>query len=185
MSNFEYVRLPSYEGLFDELQHMLSSGELTMSDGELSQQLCLNCVENNNDFLFGAGSLYRKYHNDKEIQVRVQDAKLEQDFTSLCSVFQGTGFEDLYDTLTEKYYVGRVRVIKLKPRSCLSWHRDTHMRLHYPLKTNEGCKMIVGDETMHMSPHNWWKMNTLKWHTAINAGDQDRYHIVTTILGEK
>ena len=105
MSNFEYVRLPSYEGLFDELQHMLSSGELTMSDGELSQQLCLNCVENNNDFLFGAGSLYRKYHNDKEIQVRVQDAKLEQDFTSLCSVFQGTGFEDLYDTLTEKYYL--------------------------------------------------------------------------------
>lgn len=184
MNFIEDTDLPKFEGLFDEFSEMLSSGEIKLSDGE-AQQLCINSIKGKDDYLYGAGSLYRRYHNDKELQFRVQDIKLEQDFTELCSVFCGTLFEDLYDALNEKYYVGRVRVIKLNPRSCLTWHRDTHMRLHYPLITNEGCKMIINDEVIHMPANTWWKTNTCDWHTAINAGNEDRIHIVTTLLGEK
>jgi len=185
MINFiEDTEMPKIEGLLEELNELISLGEIKFSEGD-AEQICINSIEGNDDYLFGTGSLYRRYHNDKEIQFRVQDVKLEQDFTELCSVFRGTLFEDLYNFLTEKYFVGRVRIIKLSPRSCLTWHRDTHMRLHYPLITNEGCKMVIDDEAAHIPANTWWKTNTCNWHTAMNAGTEDRIHIVSTLIGEK
>ena len=42
-------------------------------------------------------------------------------------------FKEVFDILSSKYKLGRVRILLKEPRSTLSWHRDPEPRLHIPL----------------------------------------------------
>ena len=75
--------------------------------------------------------------------------------------------------------------MKSKPKTCLSWHKDDHLRLHFPIQTQEGCFMIIEDKSYFLNKNQWYLTNTLKSHTAINASKKDRIHLVATIIGEK
>lgn len=183
MSNFYNVDLPVYD-VYKEFNEMINSGKIKFPENNM-KQICINTIDGDDDIHYGVGSLYRRYHDGKVIQYDVNRVKLEQDFTKLCSVFEGTVFEEIYNVLDEKYVLGRIRIIELDPRTCLSWHRDSHMRLHYPIKTNDGCMMIINDEIKRMKESEWCMANTCEWHTAINSGNESRIHIVTTIMGNK
>ena len=91
-------------------------------------------------------------------------------------------FEDLYNVLRKNYNVGRVRLMKSPPKTCLSWHVDDTKRIHYPIVTQEGCFMLIEDEVKHLTQHTWWLTNTLVKHTALNASLEDRIHLVATLL---
>jgi hypothetical protein len=103
------------------------------------------------------------------------------DFTQLCIQFENTIFEDLYNVLCTRYNIGRVRLMKSSPKTCLSWHRDASPRLHFPIKTQEGCFMIINDEVFHI-PENTWYITP---RTAMNAIKEDRIHLVVEILEDK
>jgi hypothetical protein len=72
--------------------------------------------------------------------------------------------------------------MKSLPKTCLSWHVDDTKRIHYPIKTQEGCFMIIEEEIKHLPQHTWWLTNTLVKHTAMNASLEDRVHLVVTLL---
>lgn len=179
-SNFiELDGLPIHTNLEEELDRIV---------GLSFQQCCLNAPPGHeDDIFFGVGSL--KYDWDKSTinpdgstNVPLRDkVLLESNFTELCNVFRGTVFEDIYSSIKKKYDIGRVRIMILNPRNCLSWHVDGLNRVHYPIKTKEGCYMVIEDEVKHLEQNKWYFTKTLKPHTVFNGSNDKRIHLVVTV----
>lgn len=186
----ELCDLPIYN-LYEELSVLISGGIITWPKD--NSQICLNTVrENSNDYTLGVGSLAYDWSNSKEEVDEVGNKKivlnkfenplLETDFKFLCNQFKGTLFEKAYNSLSKKYNLGRVRIMKSSPKTCLSWHTDNTPRIHYPIKTQEGCFMVIEDEVRHLEKNKWYLTNTTVPHTAFNSSKEDRIHLVACIL---
>lgn len=78
----------------------------------------------------------------------------------------------------EKYNMHRTRLMVSQPRTCLSWHRDRQPRIHIPIQTDIGCRMVIEGEEMHMEKGKIYIADTTKYHSAMNASDRKRIHIV-------
>jgi len=176
-----------------ELDNLIASNRVYWVNNE---QICINSTHiNSEDFSEGAGSLTYdwskkttiiKENGQEEIHVPKRNTVLaEKDFEFLCSAFKDTLFETIYTELQKHFELGRVRLMKSKPKSCLSWHYDFEKRLHYPIKTQEGCFMVIDDEVQHLPQFQWCLTDTTTKHTAVNASKEERIHLVACILGEK
>lgn len=193
MSNFtQLTDLPIHD-LYSELKKILLTKTISWEKGN---QICLNHVEENStDVYLGVGSLthdwdksYNVVSDTGEVKTIVpeREKKLHgYDFKYLCKQFQNTLFEEVYFALDNKYQLGRVRLMKSESKTCLSWHVDATPRVHYPIKTQQGCFMIIEDEVMHLPKNTWWYTNTLPYHTAFNASLESRIHLVAEIFGHK
>ena len=107
----------------------------------------------------------------------------ESKYTEIVPEFKNTYLEEVYNTLKKKFKLGRVRILLKEPRSTLSWHRDPEPRLHVPIITNPGCKMVIEDVAKHMPADGSVTItNNTKYHNFFNGGEQDRIHLVACIL---
>ena len=107
----------------------------------------------------------------------------ESKYTELVSEFEDTYFKEVYETLKSKFKLGRVRLLLKEPRSTLSWHKDPEPRLHIPIITNPGCKMVIEDVAKHMpADGKVWITNNTRYHNFFNGGEQNRIHIVACLL---
>ena len=107
----------------------------------------------------------------------------ESKYTELVSDFQNTYFEEVYKTLRKKFKLGRVRILLKEPRSTLSWHRDPEPRLHIPIVTNLGCRMVINNIAKHMPADGTVTItNNTKYHNFFNGGEQERIHLVACVL---
>lgn len=181
--------LPKFD-LLTELNIMLENRVVDWSD---INQLCLNTTPDHpDDPTWGAGSLDLDYSLAREEtdetgnQIKIVPARdpmlSETDFTILATPFKNTLFEEFYNTLKDNYRIGRVRIMKMRPNHSMTWHYDYNRRLHYPLKTQLGCFMVIEDEVLHLEQNNWYYTDTLKYHTAFNGSREDRLHIVACLL---
>ena len=110
----------------------------------------------------------------------------ESKYTEFVKNFENTYFKEVYDELTKKYKLGRVRLLLKEPRSTLSWHRDPEPRLHIPIYTNPGCLMVIDKVAHHMpADGSVWVTNNLKYHNAFNGGEENRVHLVACVLDYK
>jgi hypothetical protein len=190
---YEINDLPILD-LTSEYDNLIKEGRIWYSERE-PNQICLNSTINKlNDMHYGAGSLVFDWDlvgtlddsGNVITSPTLRETPLEEsDFTELCSQFKGTLFEDAYVALQKKYNLGRVRIMRSKPKTCLSWHYDYDVRVHYPLKTYEGCLMVIEDEVCHLTANKWWYTETQKMHTAFNASAQERIHLVATVISSK
>ena len=48
----------------------------------------------------------------------------ESKYTQLVPEFENTYFKEVYEILSKKFKLGRVRLLLKEPRSTLSWHKD-------------------------------------------------------------
>ena len=151
-------------------------------------QICLTKREGQTApecFYEGSGGIYRTMVDGQEV-IRQQELD-EKDYCVFIPEIGHTYFREVYDTLREfvgtKYdgELGRVRLIKSVPRVCLSWHRAPEPRLHIPIVTNIGAKMIIEDEVKHLPVGRAWYTNTIFYHSQFNGGEEDRVHLVTSI----
>lgn len=186
--------LPCYD-LYAEFTRMVEAGIIDWKKDK-SNQIGLNTIASDPDNIYRAnGSLIYDWENtytevdsagtERTIVPKFEKPYEETDFDTLCTQFHGTLFEEVYNAVKEKYDVGRVRLMRSHIKTCLSWHVDTTPRIHYPLKTQQGCLMIIDDEVLHMPAGEWWYTNTLLPHTALNASKEDRIHLVFTVLAVK
>ena len=107
----------------------------------------------------------------------------ENKYTQLVSDFQNTYFEEVYKTLKKKFKLGRVRILLKEPRSTLSWHRDPEPRLHVPIITNLGCRMVIEKIAKHMPADGTATItNNTKYHNFFNGGEEARIHLVACVL---
>ncbi len=116
-----------------------------------------------------------------------RDVKIDESkYTEFLKEFDHTYFREVYDQLTKKYKLGRLRLLLKEPRSTLSWHRDPEPRLHIPIYTNPGAIMVIDKAAHHMpADGSVWVTNNLKYHNAFNGGEENRVHLVACILNYK
>lgn len=192
MKYYKELLLPNFDNTLGTLDKLLEDNIIAWHK---NNQICINTIEHEPDnYHLGVGSLIFDWSTpntieknginklivtNKEIQLK------ETDFTILCSQFKNTVFETIYNTLKKNFDIGRVRIMKSDPRTCLSWHKDSNKRIHYPIKTDIKCKMVVEDEVFHLDKNKWWLIDTTYYHTAFNGSKESRIHIMAELIKEK
>jgi hypothetical protein len=116
-----------------------------------------------------------------------RDVSIEEDkYSEFIEDFKNTYFKEVFDSLTKKFKLGRVRILLKQPRSTLSWHRDPEPRLHIPIITNPGCIMVIDNVAKHMpADGSCWITNNTKYHNFFNGGEENRIHLVACVLNHK
>ena len=110
----------------------------------------------------------------------------ESEYSEFIPDYENTYFKEVFDALSSKYKLGRVRILLKEPRSTLSWHRDPEPRLHIPIITNPGCIMVIDNVAKHMpADGSVWITNNTKYHNAFNGGEENRIHLVACVLDYK
>ncbi len=109
-----------------------------------------------------------------------EDAE-EADYSVLNAEFRGTAIEALLGKLPFRH--GRVRLMRLAPKTCLSIHADSTRRYHYAVTTSPECFLVEFNGTegrFHHVPADGrlYEMDARLTHTAINASRNARVHIV-------
>jgi len=150
-------------------------------------QICLTKKEGETSpdcYYEGNGGIYRTMVDGQEV-IR-QQALDERDYSVFIPEFDYTYFKEVYDSIRDHVFhwdsvIGRVRIIRSVPRACLSWHRDPEPRIHVPIKTNIGAKLVIEDEVKHLPVGRAWYTNTKHYHSQFNGGETDRIHLVFAI----
>ena len=107
-------------------------------------------------------------------------------YTEFVKDLEDTYFKEVYDTLSKRFKLGRVRILLKEPRSTLSWHRDPEPRLHIPIITNPGCIMVIENVAKHLPANgSAYITNNIKYHNAFNGGEENRVHLVACLTDYK
>jgi len=110
----------------------------------------------------------------------------ESAYTEFVKDLEDTYFKEVYDILSSKFKLGRVRILLKEPRSTLSWHRDPEPRLHIPIITNPGCMMVIENVAKHLpADGSVYITNNMKYHNAFNGGEENRVHLVACLTDYK
>ena len=148
----------------------------------------LNQIPGNPDSIKGhnARGVYwtKPYETEKEVK---RDVNIkEHKYTQFIEDFKNTYFKKVYNELSKRYKLGRVRLLLKEPRSTLSWHRDPEPRLHIPIYTNPGSIMVIDTVAKHLpADGSVWVTNNTKYHNAFNGGEENRVHLVACLLDYK
>jgi len=123
-------------------------------------QIGLQSVKGIDDPFYATGRITEKEHE-------------ETDFTEFL-------FDMPYlNSILKEHNVYRARVMKMKERTCYTYHQDLTKRLHIPLITNENCFLLLDKQAVHLpADGSVYIVDTTKFHTAINASLEDRIHII-------
>ena len=153
-----------------------------------SNAICLNYDEKELDEWFG-GNVRGKYWTkpDSSFEEMEREPYIDESrYTLFNPKLNNTYFKYVYEKLNEYFEIGRCRVIKMPPRTTLSWHRDPEKRIHIAIKTNYGSRMFIEHTGYHIpADGNIYLTDNTKYHTAINGGEEDRIHLVATVLKTK
>ncbi len=124
---------------------------------------------------------------DKSGKEVVRDEKIDESaYSEFINEYKNTYFKEVFETLSTKYKLGRVRILLKEPRSTLSWHRDPEPRLHIPIITNPGSIMVIDNVAKHLpADGSVWITNNTKYHNAFNGGEENRIHLVACVLNHK
>ena len=150
--------------------------------------ICLNQIPGNPDSTRGnnaRGVFWTKPdHTGKEV---LRDKTLDESlYTEFVKDFENTYFKKVYEILSSKFKLGRVRILLKEPRSTLSWHRDPEPRLHIPIITNPGCLMVIENTAKHLpADGSVYITNNVKYHNAFNGGEENRVHLVACLTDYK
>ena len=178
--NFNVERLKkSYFDIIKKKKFDHGDGSVTYIDS-----IGLNRIpgqKNSNKGKYSWGLYWTKPDSSGKEVVRADHID-EDKFTEFVSEFNNTYFKFIYDILSTRYALGRVRILRKRARSTLSWHKDPEPRLHIPIITNPGCRMVIEDKAIHMpADGSVWITNATKYHNAFNGGEEDRIHLVATL----
>lgn len=105
----------------------------------------------------------------------------ESDYSVINKEFRGGAIEEMLSTLPFRH--GRVRLMRLAPKTCLSIHADSTRRYHYAVITSPDCYLIEFQGNRGVFHHvpadgRLYEMDARLTHTAANTGREPRIHIV-------
>ena len=147
--------------------------------------ICLNQIPGKPESTEGnnARGVYWTKPNQSGIESSRDKMIDETMYTEFIKDFKHTYFKEVYDKLSAKFKLGRVRILLKEPRSTLSWHKDPECRLHVPIITNQGCSMVIENVAKHLpADGKVWITNNTKYHNFFNGGEQSRIHLVACVL---
>ena len=147
--------------------------------------ICINQKPNDPKSITGGNirGIYWTYPSEDWTEEQRLEKVDEASFTEICGIFKESYIEEVYNLLKSNWQIGRVRILLKPPRSCLSWHRDPEKRIHIPIITNPGCRMVIENESFHMpADGSIYITDTSKYHNFFNGWEKDRIHLVATLL---
>ena len=185
--NFEITRLKfDTTKLIKDYQDFITKNEFVTDDKTLVDfnAICINRKEGDESSVIGGNvrGKYWTYPTDTAAEEERLEYVDEEAYNEICPEFAGTYTEEVYNECKKHYKLGRMRFLMKPPRSCLSWHRDPERRLHIPIITNLGCRMVIENEAQYMSTEHVYITDNTKYHNFFNGGEENRVHIVATIL---
>lgn len=172
------------EKMRGELSHILA-----ITDWGMKNQIGLNYREGADDTWHdAAGSLYNRDTGDF-----VSD---EYSFNKWNKLPEYLAQQLKNLAQLENIKVGRVRFMRLQPKTGLSVHKDREFRYHFVIKTNPHAyiahemskKIDLSDVpltgiTYHIPcDSSWYKVDTTQVHYVYNGGNEERIHLV--VCGE-
>ena len=143
-------------------------------------QVCFTGIDINSNWRDGVGKLLDRYPQyEKSMDV-------EKQFVNWLPEFNDLYIKHVYDVLHNKWNIGRFRLMEILPKTCYSWHKDVSKRLHVPIYTDHTkCGLIIEDTVYRMpADGNAYLADTTLYHTAFNAMDHSRYHVVAVVLDD-
>ncbi len=147
--------------------------------------ICVNQKPNDPNSITG-GNVRGKYWTYPKTDWKEEERLIavdETEYTEICNPFIGTYIEEVYNIIKAEWKIGRMRFLMKPPRTCLSWHRDPEKRIHIPIITNPGCRMVIEEESYHMpADGSVYITDNTKYHNFFNGGEIDRLHLVSTLL---
>ena len=150
--------------------------------------ICLNQIPGQPDSLKGSNTrgVYWTKPDQSEKEVSRDKMIDERAYTEFVKDFEHTYFKEVYEELSKRFKLGRVRILLKEPRSTLSWHRDPEPRLHIPIITNPGCIMVIENVAKHLQADgSVYITNNHKYHNAFNGGEENRVHLVACLTDYK
>ena len=124
--------------------------------------------------------------DDRYVEEAREDLVAENQFSELNPSLRGTYFEHVFTELTERFPIGRTRILSKPQYNCNSWHRDPEPRLHIPILSNPGSVFIVNHHATHLpADGSVYFTDTRGYHTALNGGDDNRVHLVAALAFEQ
>ncbi len=147
--------------------------------------ICLTQIPGDNDS-YNGGNLRGIFWTrpDDSYQELVRENPIDEAaYSEFISSLAHTYFKEVYDTLSQKMTLGRVRLLRTFPRTSLSWHRDPEPRIHIPIMTNPGAIMLINHHCTHMpADGSVYFTDTTYYHSALNGGEQERVHLVASVV---
>ena len=142
----------------------------------------------NNKFYDAVGSLDLDYERWTEEEIAAgsppparQEKMDESEFNKIVPNLSGMYIYDLLSNMKNEYDIGRTRIMVLESKQCLTWHQDSTPRLHIPIITHDGCKMVWENTTASLMPGLLYWADTRHPHTAFNGSYKQRIHLVATV----
>ena len=132
------------------------------SEKNFVDQICLQGLTENSDPYYGSRGM-----------LEVDSEYTENDFC--VNLFPDMKYTN---SLIGDLGLKRTRIMRMKPKTCLSYHYDRTWRVHVPLITNSKCFLLIDGTAYHVPADGAYKVNTTKYHTAINASFEARTHLV-------
>ena len=169
-----------YKNFIKQYEH--STDDATLVD---FNAVCVNRKPGDPDSITGGNvrGKYWTYPTDEDKEEERLPYVMEDVYTEICPEFEGTYTEEVFAALSIKWNIGRLRFLMKPPRSCLSWHRDPERRIHVPIYTNKGCRMIIEDRAYYMAANgNAYITDNTVYHNFFNGGEENRVHLVATLL---
>jgi hypothetical protein len=160
---FPLYNHPEFVVLKNEVQNLLA--ELAYENNQI---ICQSCIENDNNWYTGIGSI-------EELEI-----KEERSYKFINESLKDTQIEKLI----KKHNGFRTRIMVMPPRQCYSIHADPTPRIHIPIITNDQCWMVwpTKSSCFQLKEGNVYWTNTKIPHTFINGSkDESRVHIVMCI----
>lgn len=133
----------------------------------------------------GSGSLY-----DHSIKAWCLDPyKFNNYISDINDTYIKAVCENIVSIIENDGYVsGRIRLLKLDMKTCLTYHVDTSdvIRYHIPIVTNDDVFFIIDDKVERMPvAGKLYSFDPRVKHTAVNASRQERIHLVFDVLKGK
>jgi len=163
--------------LRDDIELLRQRGYLTAHD----HQICLTGMDANSSWRDGVGKLLERYPQyERSMDVEVQ-------FNTWLPEFDDLYAKEVYQQLSQRWRLGRMRVMEIMPKACYSWHKDVSPRLHVAIDTDHTkCGLIVEDGICRVpADGNAYLIDTTRYHTAFNAMDRSRLHLVAVVVDER
>tara|TARA_B110000444_G_C18562066_1_gene465296 strand:- start:38 stop:634 length:597 start_codon:yes stop_codon:yes gene_type:complete len=186
----DFYQVPDLKFDISKLRHDLNSvlekkGFVSPNKVSNFGAISLNQIPNDEESIKGHNvrGIYWTIPDEKGKEVARDIPIDESKYTKLVPEFENTYFNEVYNTLSKRFKLGRVRLLLKEPRSTLSWHKDPEPRLHIPIITNLGCSMVIENVAKHLpADGNVTITNNTKFHNFFNGGEQARIHLVACVL---
>lgn len=124
---------------------------------EYKTQLSLQITSDGNS---GEGKLEKLNHTEKDFNIFAYDLPYTNSILTQLGMY-------------------RSRLMRMKPKTCYSYHWDPTKRMHIPLITNEDNFFVIDDEvSRYPADGSYYLVDTTKKHTFVNASFDSRVHIV-------